>query len=280
MIMASTTILIDGNAMPRLGLGTLHAKGNDCITLVTAALEEGYRLIDTGQYYGNEEQVGRALELTPVPRDDIWVTTKVLHPKAPVAPDLRTAALDSLGRLGLDHVDALLIHWPNPAYDLKQSLEQLAQLREEGRTRVIGVSNFPSALLDEAASNVDVLAIDQVEYHPYLQQRAVLQAVRTHGMVLTAHSPLALGRAVTDPILSDIGETYGVSAAQVSLAWLLAQDSVTAIPGCTADHTDHLRDNLASLELDLTSEDVARIDALADGTRLIDPPHGPVWDEG
>lgn len=273
------TIEVSGNAMPVLGLGTLHAKGDDCITLVTVALAEGYRLIDTGQYYGNEEQVGRALQLTSVPRDDIWVTTKVLHPKAPVAPDLRTAAIDSLGRLGLDHVDALLIHWPNPAHDLAQSLEQLAQLREEGRARVIGVSNFPSALLDEAAGLVEGLAINQVEYHPYLQQRAVLQAVRTHGMALTAHSPLALGRVVTDPILSEIGEEHGVSAAQVALAWLTQQNDVSAIPGCTADHTDHLRDNLASLELVLSVEDVLRIDGLAEGTRLINPPHGPVWDE-
>lgn len=275
-----STLDVAGNAMPKLGLGTLHAKGEDCVTLVTAALAEGYRLIDTGQYYGNEEQVGRALQLTSVPRDDIWVTTKVLHPKAPAALDLRSAAEASLARLGLDHVDALLIHWPNPAYDLAGSLEHLARLREEGRTRVIGVSNFPSALLDEAVRLVDGLAIDQVEYHPYLQQRAVLQAVRTHGMVLTAHSPLALGRAVTDPVLMEIGEAHGVSAAQVSLAWLLQQDGVSVIPGCTADHTEHLQDNLASLELVLTQEDVARIDALADGTRLIDPPHGPVWDEG
>lgn len=274
-----TTVNIAGVDMPRLGLGTLHAKGEDCVTLVTAALSEGYRLIDTGQYYGNEEQVGRALRQTPVPRDEIWVTTKVLHPKAPAAPDLRTAAEASLARLGLDHVDALLIHWPNPAYDLRASLEDLVALREQGRTRVIGVSNFPSALLEEAVKMVDGLAIDQVEYHPYLRQPAVLGAVRANGMVLTAHSPLALGRAVADPVLIGIGEEHGVSAAQVTLAWLLQQDRVSAIPGCTADHPDHLRDNLAALELELSAADVERIDALADGTRLVDPPHGPVWDE-
>jgi 2,5-diketo-D-gluconate reductase B len=274
-----TTIDVAGVDMPKLGLGTLHAKGEDCVTLVTAGLSEGYRLIDTGQYYGNEEQVGRALRQTPVPRDEIWVTTKVLHPKAPAAPDLRTAAEASLARLGLDHVDALLIHWPNPAYDLRASLEDLAALREQGRTRVIGVSNFPSALLEEAVQIVDGLAIDQVEYHPYLRQPAVLGAVRANGMVLTAHSPLALGRAVTDPVLVGIGEEHGVSAAQVTLAWLLRQERVSAIPGCTADHIDHLRDNLAALELELSAADVERIDALADGTRLVDPPHGPVWDE-
>lgn len=276
--MVPTTIALPGAKMPRLGLGTLHAKGDDCLRLVADALQVGYRLLDTGQYYGNEAEVGEALRRSPVPRDDVWVTTKVLHPKAPVAPDLRTAALDSLDRLGLDHVDALLIHWPNPAYGLRQSLEQLAQLREDGRTRVIGVSNFPSALLEEAASIVDGLAIDQVEYHPYLRQPSVLRVVRGHGMALTAHSPLALGRAAKDPLLAEVGAAHGVSAARVALAWLLAQDRVSVIPGCKADQVDHLRDNLAALELELTIDELATIDALADGTRLVDPPHGPVWD--
>jgi len=272
------TVNVVGVEMPVLGLGTLHAKGDDCVPLVTAALAEGYRLIDTGQYYGNEEQVGRALEMTSVPRDQIWVTTKVLHPKAPAVPDLRTAAEGSLARLGLDYVDALLIHWPNPAHDLAAALEDLVGLREEGRARVVGVSNFPSALLAQATAMVDGLAIDQVEYHPYLRQTAVLDVVRANGMVLTAHSPLALGRAVSDPVLAEIGAGHGVSAAQVALAWLLAQDRVTAIPGCTADHLDHLQDNLAALELTLSGEELARIDGLVDGTRLVNPPHSPVWD--
>lgn len=276
--MVAAMIDVAGVPMPRLGLGTLHGKGDDAIRLVTQALDVGYRLLDTGQYYGNEAQVGEGLRSSSVSRDDVWVTTKVLHPKAPVAPDLRTAALESLGRLGLDHVDALLIHWPNPAYDLKQSLEQLAELRAEGRTRVIGVSNFPSALLDEAVTYVDGLAIDQVEYHPYLRQPSVLRAVRTHGMVLTAHSPLALGRAAKDPVLAEIGAGHSVSAARVALAWLLAQDRVTAIPGAKADQVDHLEDNLKALDLELSGEELAAIDALADGTRLVDPPHGPVWD--
>jgi 2,5-diketo-D-gluconate reductase B len=273
-----STLTVAGAEMPRLGLGTLHAKGDDCIPLVSAALEEGYRLLDTGQFYGNEAEVGEAVRRSSVPRDEIWVTTKVLHPKAPAAPDLRTAALESLGRLGLDHVDALLIHWPNPAYDLKASLEQLVQLREEGRTRVIGVSNFPSVMLEEAAGHVDGLAINQIEYHPYIRQPSVLRVVRTHGMVVTAHSPLALGRASKDPVLAEIGAGHGVSAAQVALAWLLMQDRVSVIPGCKADQIDHLRDNLAALELVLTASEMATIDGLADGTRLVDPPHGPVWD--
>jgi len=273
------TTQVAGIEMPRLGLGTLHAKGEDCVPLVTAALSEGYRLIDTGQYYGNEEEVGRALRQTAVPREEIWVTTKVLHPKAPAAPDLRTAAEGSLARLGLDYVDALLIHWPNPAFDLRASLEGLTQLREQGRTRVIGLSNFPSALLAEAVAIVDGIAIDQVEYHPYLRQASILRMVRAHDMVLTAHSPLALGRATQDPVLIEIGAGHGVSAAQVTLAWLLAQDRVTAIPGCTADHIEHLRDNLEAQELMLSVDEIAMIDALADHTRLVDPPHGPVWDE-
>lgn len=273
-----STIDVAGVQMPRLGLGTLHAKGDDCVALATAALDAGYRLLDTGQYYGNEAEVGEAVRRSSVAREDIWVTTKVLHPKAPQAPDLRTAALESLERLGLDYVDALLIHWPNPSYDLRQSLEQLAQLRAEGRTRVIGVSNFPSALIDEATGYVDGLALDQVEYHPYIRQPSVLDAVRRHGMALTAHSPLALGRAPKDATLLDIAGGHGVSAAQVALAWLLAQDRVTVIPGCKADQLDNLVDNLAALDLVLTPEDIATIDALADGTRLVNPPHSPVWD--
>lgn len=274
-----TTVRVGGLDMPVLGLGTLRNKDEDGAALVEAALAEGYRHIDTAEYYGNEEAVGQGLAHTSVPRDEIWVTTKILHPKAPLAPDVRTAAENSLRRLGLDHVEALLIHWPNPDFDLEATLETFVALRDEGKARTIGVSNFPSALLRRAAELVDDLAIEQVEYHPYRPQTKVLAAVRELGMVLTAHSPLAIGRALEDPVLTEIGAGRGLSPAQVALAWLLQQDRVTAIPGGSPDHPEHLRANLAVLDVTLSDQELARIDALADGTRLVDPPHGPEWDE-
>lgn len=277
--MDTTVKLRSGHRMPRLGLGTLRNRDGDAHDLVEAALAMGYRHIDTAQYYGNEEPVGSAVARSSVPRDEIWLTTKILHPKAPPVPDVRTAATDSLRRLGVDHVDALLVHWPRPDLPLAEILGVLAALRDEGLARVVGVSNFPSALLRTAAGLVEDLAIDQVEYHPHLAQQTLLATTRELGVVLTAHSPLALGQVLEDPVVADVAAGHGRSSAQVVLRWAIQQDGVAAIPGGSPDRLEHMRENLDVFDFSLGDDEMQRLSSLARGTRVVDPPHGPTWDE-
>jgi 2,5-diketo-D-gluconate reductase B len=262
--------------MPGIGLGMLgHAK-DAASTLVEAALAEGYRYIDTSGFYGNEEAVGRALARSSVPRGEIWVTTKLLHPRTPPQPDLALELEKSLRLLQTDYVDLLLIHWPNPQVPLEWALGEFAALREQGKTRTIGVSNFPTALLRQALETVDDLAANQVEYHPYLNQRPLLELMRERGLVLIAHSPLARGAVLNDPVLQEIATHRRLSVAQVVLRWLVQQERVVAIPG--AVNVEQLRENLKVLDVTLTSAEMNAISALARGTRIVNPPHSPAWD--
>jgi 2,5-diketo-D-gluconate reductase B len=262
--------------MPGIGFGTLGNVGDAGSALVEAALAEGYRYIDTSRYYGNEEAVGRGLERSSVPRGDVWVTTKLLHPKTPPQPDIRFELDKSLRLLQTDYVDLLLIHWPNPDVSLEWALGEFAALRELGKARTIGVSNFPTALLRQALDLVGDLAANQVEYHPYLNQRPVLDLMRDRGLVLIAHSPLARGAVLSDPVLQEIAKQRQLSVAQVALRWLVQQDRVVAIPG--ALDVEQLRENLKVLEVKLTNDEMAAISSLARGTRIVDPPHSPDWD--
>jgi 2,5-diketo-D-gluconate reductase B len=270
------TELAGNYTMPGIGFGTLGNVGDAGSALVEAALAEGYRYIDTSRYYGNEEAVGRALARSSVPRGDIWVTTKLLHPKTPPQPDLAFELDKSLRLLQTDYVDLLLIHWPNPEVSLEWALGEFAALRKQGKARTIGVSNFPTALLQQALEIAGNLAANQVEYHPYLNQRPLLDMMRERGLVLIAHSPLARGAVLKDPVLREIAGRRRLSVAQVALRWLVQQERVVAIPG--ALNVEQLRDNLKVLEVTLTNDEMAAISALARGTRIVDPPHGPVWD--
>jgi len=268
--------LVGKYTMPGIGFGTLGNVGDAGCALVEAALAEGYRYIDTSRYYGNEEAVGRALARSSVPRGDIWVTTKLLHPKTPPQPDLALELEKSLRLLQTDYVDLLLIHWPRPELSLEWALGEFAALREQGKTRTIGVSNFPTALLRQALDIVGDLAANQVEYHPYLNQDPLLHLMREHGLVLIAHSPLARGAVLNDPVLREIAARRQLSVAQVVLRWLVQQERVVAIPG--VQNVEQLRENLKVLEVTLSSDEMAAISALARGMRVVNPPHGPAWD--
>ncbi len=268
--------LVGKYTMPGIGFGTLGNVGDAGSALVEAALAEGYRYIDTSRYYGNEEAVGRAIARSSVPRSDIWVTTKLLHPKTLPQPDLAFELDKSLRLLQTDYVDLLLIHWPNPQVSLEWALGEFAALREQGKARTIGVSNFSTALLRQALEIVGDLAGNQVEYHPYLNQRPLLDLMRSRGLVLIAHSPLARGAVLNEPVMQEIAQRRQLSVAQVALRWLVQQERVVAIPG--ALNVEQLRENLQVLEVTLTDDEMAAISALARGTRIVDPPHGPVWD--
>ena len=268
--------LVGKYTMPGIGFGTLYNVGDAGSALVEAALAEGYRYIDTSRYYGNEEAVGKALARTSVPRGDIWVTTKLLHPKTPPQPDIAVEMDKSLRLLQTDYVDLLLIHWPRPDVSLEWALGEFAKLRKQGKTRAIGLSNFPIALMRQALDIVGDLAANQVEYHPYLSQRLLLDLMRECGLVLIAHSPLARGAVLSDPVMQEIAKQRKLSVAQVALRWLVQQERVVAIPG--AQNVEQLRENLKVLEVKLTNDEMAAISALARGTRIVDPPHSPKWD--
>lgn len=267
---------IKGTRVPALGLGTWQLSGRGCFEAVRHALDLGYRHIDTAQMYGNETEVGWAVRESGL-RDRIFLTTK-LAPGNHAAAAVKRSTEESLRRLATDHVDLLLIHWPTGEVPLGETLGALAALRQAGKARSIGVSNFNVALIEEAiATHGADLLCNQVEYHPYLSQRAVLAAVRRQAMMLTAYSPLARGRVQRDPALTAIGRTYGKSPAQVALRWLLDQDSVVAIP--KASSRAHLAANLAVFDFTLSPAERAQIDALRDGYRIVDPAGwAPDWD--
>jgi len=262
--------------MPSLGLGTWQIEGSDATEAVADALALGYRHIDTARAYGNEREVGEGLRAAGIARDEVWVTTKVWHDD--LEPDrLRRSAEASLADLGLEQVDLLLVHWPNPAVRLGDTLAALHRARQDGLARHIGVANFPSGLLREAIAEFPIFC-NQVEYHPYLAQRAVLDVAHSHGIVVTAYSPLGSGGLLRDPVLAEIAEARGCSPAQVALRWLLDQTGVAAIPKA-ATHANRA-DNLAALELaPLTYAERARVDALDRGRRFINPAFAPQWDK-
>ncbi|MFL5843346.1 MAG: aldo/keto reductase [Solirubrobacteraceae bacterium] len=262
--------------MPSLGLGTSQLEGDAARDAVVDALELGYRHIDTARAYENERAIGAGLRDAAIPRGEIWVTTKVWLDD--LEPDrLRRSAEASLKDLGLDRVDLLLVHWPNPAVKLGDTLAALHRVRQDGLTRHMGVANFPTALLREAIAEFPIHS-NQVEYHPYLAQRAVLDVAHSHGMVVTAYSPLGSGGLLGDPVIAEIAEARDASVAQVALRWLLDQTGVAAIP--KASTHERRAENLAALELaPLTYDERARIDALDRGRRFVNPSFAPVWDK-
>ena len=270
-------VTVKGASVPAIGLGTWRLSGRSGYDAVRTALDLGYRHIDTAEMYGNDTEIGRAIRASGIARETIFLTTKVSPGNLHAAAVTRSAE-DSLRRLGLAYVDLLLVHWPSREAPLGETLAAFAALRAAGVTRHIGVSNFNVDLLREAVERhgADLLC-NQVEYHPYLAQQAVLAAVRRYGMMLTAYAPVAKGRAVGDKALAAIGAKYGKSAAQVSLRWLIDQDGVVAIP--KAASRDHLAANLDIFDFTLVPEDRAAIDALSRADRLVDfGGWSPDWD--
>jgi diketogulonate reductase-like aldo/keto reductase len=271
-------VMANSAEIPALGLGTWRLTGEACIRSVHAALEAGCRHIDTAAIYDNEEAVGEAIRSQPVPRADIFVTTKVWYGDAADGP-LQRSAEASLKRLGLDWIDLLLIHWPNSRVSIEEQVRALCNARRRGLVRHIGVSNFPVRELEAAVAAADApLVANQVEYHPYLDQAPLLEACRRHGSALIAHVPLAHGNVARDPVLQEIARAKGRSAAQVALRWLIQQPGVAAIPGSSSSR--HVRENCDVEDFELTAEEMARIGGLArpDG-RLLDPSWAPQWDE-
>jgi 2,5-diketo-D-gluconate reductase B len=265
---------VAGTRVPALGFGTWLVTGEDATEGVRDALEIGYRQIDTARAYGNEREVGRGIADSGVPRDEIFLTTKVPHDEA-TADEVRRDAEESLERLGVDRLDLLLLHWPNPHVPLEETIGALNRVREDGLTTHIGVSNFPAGILRQALDIAPVFC-NQVEYHPFLDQSRLLELAREKDVLVTAYSPLAHGKVPGDPTLTAIGERHGKSAGQVALRWLLDQPGVSPIP--KASSHERRRENFEVFGgFTLTDEDRAEIDRLPKDGRTANPPWAPDW---
>lgn len=259
-----------GMAVPALGLGTWQMTGSACADAVEAALNMGYRHIDTAEKYGNEAAVGAGLARAEVDRDEVHLTTKVWRTN--LAPEtVHAAARQSLQRLETEYIDLLLIHWPNETVPVQETLEAMAGLQEAGLVRQVGVSNFTPELLEET-EGFDVVC-NQVEMHVYHQQEELVRYCSEHDLLLTAYSPLARGRVTEEPMLQDIAEEHDASAAQIALAWLLQHDPVVVIP--KAEPPELQEENLAAQEIDLSRGEVERINGIEPREKLVDPDFAP-----
>jgi len=253
--------------MPQVGLGVWQAKDGDEVSAVRDALAAGYRHIDTAAVYKNEEGVGKALAETDVPRDQFFITTKLWNDDIR-AGKAREALETSLNKLGLDYVDLYLLHWPVEGGT--KAYQELEKLQDEGLIRSIGLSNYMPEHIDSLMSETDVTpAVNQIEFHPYCQQRDVLEACQKHGIVVTAWSPLMQGNFLEEPLLKELAESYGKTAAQVLLRWDI-QRGVVTIPKSV--HKARIEQNFDLFDFELSEADVARIDALDKGN---DGRYGP-----
>ena len=277
--MPQTTVplLKAGDAeIPAIGFGT-SSLGN-CGEIVAQALALGYRHLDTAWKYGTERGVGEGMRAAGLQRDEIFLCTKVsdeyLHADA-----FARSVDESLERLGVDYVDLLLVHWPNAAIPLAETMGALAKAKRQGLTRHIGVANFNIALLDEAIRLCPEPIVNlQAEYHPYLDQAKLLAACRQRGIVFTAYCPLGRGRIVADPVLEAIAQRKGRSLAQIALRWLVQQGNVIPIP--RSSNPGRMRENLAVFDFALTDDEMSEIAALKRPDGRIANPAGraPVWD--
>ena len=275
---ANPTLSADGAQIPALGFGTSPMTGGLSPDTVVAALRAGYRHIDTAWKYGTERAVGEAMRASGVPRGEIFLTTKVSHEY--LRADAFAKSVDeSLAALQVDHVDLLLVHWPNPDIPLAETMPALAKAKRQGLARHIGVANFNIALLDQAIKLCpEPLAALQAEYHPYLDQTKLLNEVRRRGMVFIAYCPLGRGRLFGDPVLAEIAAARGRSIAQIALRWLM-QQNVAAIP--RSSNAARIADNIKVFDFTLSEGEMARIAALKRPDGRIANPAGRVsggWD--
>ena len=253
----TTFIEVQGERVPAMGFGTWQLTGDDAREGTRHAIELGYRQIDTAQMYGNEREVGEGIAQSGVPREEIFLTTKIVREN--LAGDRVGHAVDeSLRRLDSDYIDLLLIHWPNDEIPLAETLEAMNQVRDAGKVRHLGVSNFRGPLLLEAMELAPILA-DQVPYQPGRTQNTLLGVAAERDVMITAYSPLR-GDGLRSPVLASIGDAHGKTPQQVALRWLLQQDKVSPIP--RSSNPDRRAQNLDVFDFELSDDDMARIAAI------------------
>lgn len=273
-----TTVTTSAFGMPLLGMGTFRLKDQVAYDAVQLALAAGYRHIDTAQIYGNEADVGRAISASGLARADIFLTSKIWLENLTADKFLPSLA-QSLQDLQTDYLDLLLIHWP-PAADgvpMRTYLAELASAKAQGLVRHIGVSNFTIAQLQQAIGILGAGAIvtNQVEVHPYLQNRRLLAFMQQQQILPTAYMPLAVGKVLQEPLLQDMAARTGYSIPQLVLRWLLDKGMAT-IPMSTREA--NLCANLQALHISLAPADQALIDSLDRLERIANPDFAPDWD--
>jgi 2,5-diketo-D-gluconate reductase B len=265
--------------IPAFGLGTFRLKDDVVIASVKTALELGYRTVDTAQIYGNEAAVGQAIEESGVPREELFITTKIWTEylsKDKLIPSLK----ESLDKLRTDYVDLTLIHWPSPgdAVSVEESMLALLEAKKLGLTRNIGISNFTIPLMEKAIAAVGAenIATNQIELSPYLQNRKVVNWAKEKGIHITSYMTLAYGKALKDEVIARIADKHNATAAQVILAWAMGE-GYAVIPSSTK--RENLASNLLARDLKLDAEDQKAIAALDCNDRLVSPEGlAPNWD--
>lgn len=263
--------------IPALGFGTWQLNGKECVKAVQKALETGYRHIDTAQAYENEEFVGQGINEFDIKRNEFFLTTKIWmenFDKDKFMPSLD----DSLEKLRTDHVDMLLLHWPSADHDMDETLELLIEAKKSGKTRLVGVSNYTIEYMKHAQKKTgNLIATNQVEFHPFIPQGPVLEWARQHEMFLTAYSPLARGDIMKNRTIGDIAKKYNKNPAQISLRWIMQHNNVAAIP--KSGTPDHIESNFDIFDFELTKAEIDQISSLAreDG-RKVNPDFAPEWD--
>ncbi|MDX1673005.1 MAG: aldo/keto reductase [Balneolaceae bacterium] len=267
---------IQGIDVPEIGLGTYRLHDRECSKSIRMALDIGYRHIDTAQMYKNEREIGEAIKISNVPREDIFLTTKIWHTNLE-HDDVLQSTEESLRNLDTPYVDLLLIHWPNEQYNLRETIRAMLVLRDQGKAVNIGVSNFPLSLLKKVNEEIRApIFCNQVEYHPFLGQLDMLDYAIENNILITAYSPLAQGRVNDSKELQQIGENHGKTPAQIALRWLIEQENVVAIPKSAS--RKHLEENIDIFDFQLSDEEFEQIDNLNKSTRLTNPSFAPDWD--
>jgi len=256
-------VYIHGAEIPALGFGTWALRGNKCTRAVLSALDIGYRHLDTAQTYNNEKQVGDAVRESQIPRENIFITTKIKPPNLSYDDVLESFEI-SRDKLQTEYADLLLIHWPSSKVPIPESIKAMNKLQSDKKVKHIGVSNFSVNQTREAmdASKIPILT-NQVHYDPFRSQSSLLEFCAENEVMLTAYTPLAKGRAAKNFQLKEIGDKYGKTPAQVSLRWLIQQKNVSAIP--KAGSPEHQKENMNIFDFKLSSEDMEKIFELQGG---------------
>ena len=265
-------------SIPKLGFGTYCLKGEKAVITIQLALKLGFRHIDTAPIYDNEAEVGKAIKASFVPREKLFLTTKLwldcLDEKG-----VKKSLQKSLDKLQTDYIDLLLIHWPNPQIDLSESLGAMKELQKEKKLRFIGVSNFTLPLLKQAKQICPELISNQVEYHPLLSQKTLLKFIDDSlDMFLTAYSPLIRAKVNQIQQIINIAKKHNKTPSQITLKWLIDQKNVIVI--FKSGQKKHLLENIQIFDFELDKKDHSQLFRLNNNKqRLVDPPFAPQWDE-
>ena len=263
--------------IPILGCGTYQLNGDKAVTMVTHALRTGYRHIDTAQVYDNEAEVGQAILSSALPRAHVFLTTKV-WPDRFGRRELPRSVDESLSKLNTNYIDLLLLHWPNPKIPLEETLDALVEVKQTGKVRHIGVSNFTTDLMEQAIEicGEGVLINNQVEYHPFLNQEVVIRKAHELGMSVTAYRPIAKGQVLKNDTMTQIAGHHNKSEAQVALRWII-QQGIIAIP--RSSKADHISENFDIFDFELSQKEMEAIGCLRGDKRLVSPSGlAPDWD--